>query len=429
MNKNTSVKNIPSVEKDISVAPKMTIRDRLKNLGPAAFVAAAGIGPGSVATLSVMGATYKYALLWMFLFFLFFWIAQGDMVARISLAGGKTLQEAVREDIANPILRKATIGIVVFSVFITCIIYVYGSIMGVGMGLSFFFPQVQTGHMAAITGLVTIPLLLAGNFRTIENVLKYLILAFTLSFLFTLLLTSPDLGEVLKGTFIPSVPSGAGPGMMSITGTTMVTGYLFFVQSTAIRERWTKPQDLHKARNDIFGMAPIMMGVSAMVMITAAATLYGTGVDVTDATVLGEQLTPLYGEKAKIAFAIGLFAAGFSSVVAAGMGPGIVIPSILGFEPGMKTKLFKILIIINLVAASIMAFIGTRPVALVMASQALGALFLPAMAFILLMLSNNKRLLGEYTNPLLVNVVGILAVIFSLIISVTSIGPLILSLF
>src|SRR5699024_4985345 len=141
------------------------------------------------------------------------------------------------------------------------------SIMGVGMGLSFFFPQVKLGHMAGIVGLLTIQLLLVGNFRTIENVLKYLILAFTVSFLFTLLLTSPNIGEVLKGTFIPSIPSGAGPGMMSVTGTTMITGYLFFVQSTAIRERWTKPQDLHKARSDIFSIAPIMMGVSAMIMI------------------------------------------------------------------------------------------------------------------------------------------------------------------
>src|SRR5699024_9954822 len=142
------------------------------------FVAAAGIGPGSVATLSVIGASYKYALLWMLVFFFFFWIAQSDMVARLSLGGGKTLQEAIREDIANPVLRNITIWLIVISVFITCIIYVYGSIMGVGMGLSFFFPNLQIGHMAAISGIVAIPIILAGNFRAIENLLKYLILGF-----------------------------------------------------------------------------------------------------------------------------------------------------------------------------------------------------------------------------------------------------------
>ncbi|MEI3608511.1 NRAMP family divalent metal transporter [Pseudogracilibacillus sp. SO10305] len=417
------------MSENLGKTTKMTWKERMNNIGPTAFVAAAGIGPGSVATLSVIGASYKYALLWMLVFFFFFWIAQSDMVARLSLGGGKTLQEAIREDIANPVLRNITIWLIVISVFITCIIYVYGSIMGVGMGLSFFFPNLQIGHMAAISGIVAIPIILAGNFRAIENLLKYLILGFTLSFLITILLTSPNIGEVLKGAFIPSVPTGAGPHMLSLTGTTMITGYLFFVQSTALRERWSGPKDLYKARNDIYIMAPIMIGVSAMIMITAAATLYGKEVDVTSATVLGEQLVPLYGNKAKIAFAIGLFSAGFSSVIAAGMGPGVVIPSILGLDPGLKTTPFRVLVVINILAASIMAFLGTRPVVLVMASQALGALFLPIAAFVLLMLANNKKLMGKYTNSLLINIVGILAVLFSLIMSFTSIGPMISSIF
>lgn len=408
---------------------RLTFIERLKGIGPATITTAACIGPGSVTTLSVIGATYEYGLLWMLVLFIFFHIAQSDMCARIALGGGKTFQQAIREDIENPILRKITIIIIVVSVFVTCIIYQFGSLMGVGIGLNFFFPNISPGHLAGIAGVIAIPIILMANLQAIENVLKYLILGFTASFLITIILTRPNMVEVMRGAFIPSIPRGAGPHMMSLTGTSMITGYLFFIQTTAIKEKWSGPSDIYRARSDIFIMSPITILVSAMIMITAGATLYRTGVDITSAAVLGEQLIPLYGNKAKFAFGIGLACAGFSSVIPAGMGPGIVIPGILGFESSMKTKFFKVLIIINLSVASLMAFVGTKPVILVMSAQALGAIFIPITSFILLMLTNNKKLMKNYTNNFLVNLVGILAVIFSLIISITSLSPMISNIF
>ncbi|HHV14004.1 MAG TPA: Nramp family divalent metal transporter [Clostridiales bacterium] len=402
---------------------RMTFRERLRETGPSAMITGAIVGPGTVTTCTVIGIKYQYALLWVCLLLLFFHFALRDMTARLGLCGGKTFQQAIREDIENPILRNITITIVAVAVGIACLSFQFGSIMGAGLGLQFFFPNVEASSLAAIIGLVCIPLILSGSYKTIETAIKYMILAFSISFLATVLVSGPSLGAILKGLFVPSIPKGALPNVLSLVGTTGIGGYTLFLHTNSIREKWSGPEDLYKARNDIFIMAPIAVITTAMIMISAGS-MYSTGVEVSSAAVMGEQFAPIYGDFAKYIFAVGLSSAGISSAIPVAMASSWILTGVLGYESTMESKPFRIATVIHLVLGSIMAYYGRRPVQLILSAQAVNGVLGPITAIILLVLANKKSLMKDYTNSTLVNVVGIVAVIFGLVISFRSLASM-----
>jgi Mn2+/Fe2+ NRAMP family transporter len=188
-----------------------------------------------------------------------------------------------------------------------------------------------------------------------------------------------------------------------LIGTTVVP-YNFFLHSSIVQQRWSSPAGLKESRWDTIISISIGGLITAAILITAGAMI--RGVEVTSAAELSLQLEPLLGSWAKYFIAIGLFAAGFSSALASPLGAAITVGSILKWENGMKDKRFKAVFVTIITVGIISSGLQFKPMDVLLFAQALNGILLPVVAIVLLLIMNNKKRLGKYTNSLKANIIG-----------------------
>ena len=108
---------------------------RLRNMGPGLLVAAAFIGPGTVTTASVVGASTGYALLWALVFSIFATIILQEMSARLGVVSREGLGEALRTTFDNPLFKVVAVILVVAAIVFGNAAFEAGNIIGASLGL------------------------------------------------------------------------------------------------------------------------------------------------------------------------------------------------------------------------------------------------------------------------------------------------------
>lgn len=397
----------------------MSIVEKLKQIGPGAMVAAAFIGPGTVTTATVTGASYGYVLMWAVAFSILAVMILQEMTARLGLVTGEGLGEALRNEFDKPFIKGLSIFLVVSAIGIGAAAYETGNILGGAMGLetiSGISPNVWGPFMAIIAFAV----LWTGSYKVIEKVLVGLVVLMSISFVLTAIIIKPDFSSILAGVFVPRIPEGEGLKLViSLIGTTIVP-YNLFLHASSVMDKWGGKEDLKAARFDtIFS---ILVGgiITLAIVVTASAAFHGTGTEINDAGQMAQQLEPLLGSWAKWFFAIGLFGAGFSSATTAPLAGAYATAGALGWKKDLKSKKFRSILLIILVVGLIGSMVGKSPVQVILFAQAANGILLPVSAIYLIWVMNNKDKLGEYVNTKLTNILGIIVVIITVIIGVRS---------
>ncbi|MCG7335007.1 Nramp family divalent metal transporter [Sporosarcina sp. ACRSM] len=381
---------------------KKSFIDRLKIIGPGAIITASFIGPGTVTTATRAGASFGFALLWAVLFSIIATIVLQEMTARLGIITRKGLGDAVREQFTNPILKYGSMWLVMIAISVGCAAYMAGDLLGTSLGIT-TLTGIPSNILGPIVGVIILFLGLSGSYKLIERVMITLIVVMSFTFITTMIIAKPDLGELFKGAFIPSMPSGSIIMVIALIGTTVVP-YNFFMHSTMVQERWNKPSDLKEARWDTIISISIGGFITAAILITAGAMIQG--MEVSSAADLSVQLQPILGDWAKVFMSLGLFAAGFSSALASPLGAAITVSSVLKWENGMKDKRFKTVFITIMAIGIISSGLGFNPLDVLLFAQALNGILLPVIAILLLIFMNNKKRLGQYTNSLKANILG-----------------------
>ena len=125
---------------------------------------------------------------------------------------------------------------------------------------------------------------------------------------------------------------------------------------------------------------------------------------------MGEQLKPVLGDKAQWFFALGLFAAGLTSAIAAPLAAAYAVTGALGLSDDMQSKSFKAVWFIIIVVGVSVAALGFKPLPAILFAQATNALLLPIIAIFLLVVMNKSTALGEFRNTWKSNLAGFLVV-------------------
>ena len=380
---------------------------RFRAIGPGALTAAAFIGPGTVTTATVAGATYGYALVWALVFATLAAIILQEMSARLGVAGRMGLGEAVKTAVANaPLLKWSATTLIIAALFIGNAAYEGGNIAGAMLGLEAAFgdtlPRAGYSALIAITAAI---ILLFGGYRTIERVLIGAVLIMTLAFAAALVAVGPDWGALAKGAVMPSIPFGALPLVIGLIGTTIVP-YNLFLHAAAAKKRWPDASHLPDARFDARLSIGVGGVVSILVLSTAAASLFALGLTVSNAADMAQQLEPAFGAGAKYLLATGLFAAGLSSAITAPLATGFAGAELFGFESDPKAAPFRLIAGAVLAVGAIVALTGVRPIEVILFAQFANGLLLPIIAGFLLFAANRKKLLGAHVNSLLANIGG-----------------------
>ena len=397
--------------------PKKTFLERLKEVGPGALVAAAFIGPGTVTSCSTSGASFGYTLLWAMLFSVISVIVMQTMAAKLGIVKQMGLGEALRTIFVNKAVRILLAILVISAVFIGNVAYETGNVSGSILGIQAISSVLETQTwkivLAIVIGLVALILLASGSYKRIENVLTGLVVIMGVIFLICAICSKPDWGAVVKGLFVPSVPSvdKAWMTVAALMGTTVVP-YNIYLHASSAAKKWKNPEtDLGTSMLD--SIIAIGLGgiISMAIIVCAAATIHTTGETIKSGGDMAKALTPLLGSWATVIFGIGLFAAGFTSAITAPLSAAFASSGILGWGEDMKSMRFKAIWFIVLVFGVVaVCTLGASPTEIILFAQAANAFLLPITAILLLVVCNNKNVMGSYKNGIVLNILAVIVI-------------------
>jgi Mn2+/Fe2+ NRAMP family transporter len=388
------------------------MRFRDLRLGPGVIVAAAFIGPGTVTTATIAGASYGYTLVWALAFSVFAALVLQEMSARLGVIGGLGLGEAMRRRFTTGLARLVSASLVIGAILIGNAAYETGNLLGGALGLQELVGG--TGRLwGPALGLLAFALLWSGRYRWVERVLVAMVAVMGTVFLTTAVASRPDLSSFLSGF----VPGGFGDhtamlAALGLVGTTVVP-YNLFLHASAARERWSGESDLPAARADT-GIAVTFGGIISIAVLVTAAALPAT-LRVASAGDMAQALEPLLGRWAGAFFACGLLAAGLSSAITAPMAAAYATCGVMGWDVDLRSASARTVWVPVLLVGVLLSALALRPIPAIIFAQAANGLLLPIIAGFLLFLANDRSLLGSRSNGTASNLLGVVAVVVALV--------------
>ena len=396
-----------------------SIGTRIKNVGPGALVAAAFIGPGTVTSCSISGATAGYTLLWAMLLSVISVIIMQSMAARLGIVSGMGLGEALRTKFTSAGARILIAILVIAAVFIGNIAYETGNLTGSVLGIQAAIPATSTPTakviLAIVLGVIAFILLFSGSYKRVESVLTALVVLMGIIFLICAFAAKPAWGEVFKGLFGFKVPDGGDwMTVAALMGTTVVP-YNIYLHAASASTKWGHSADKADALGNSRFDSVISIGlggiISMAIIVCAAATIHASGGEIASGADMAKALTPLLGSWATVFFGIGLFAAGITSTLTAPLAAAFASSGILGWGEDMKKGRFKVFWIIVLVFGIVATCtLGASPTQIILFAQAANALLLPITGILLLIVANDKQVMKEYRNKTWFNILVVLVI-------------------
>jgi Mn2+/Fe2+ NRAMP family transporter len=375
-------------------------------LGPGLIAATAGDDAGGIATYSQVGAKYGYDLLWVLLVITLSLALIQETCARLGAATGRGLLDLVREHFG--------IGWALFAVGVVLLAnggVVVTEFVGIAAAAELF--GISRYLAVPIAAFVIWYLVFQGSYSSVERVFLAMALVF-LAYPIAAILARPDWGAVAHGFFVPTVR--ADPQYLTLfvglIGTT-ITPYMQLFQQSSVVEKGIPRRQYGPQRADAYIGAVFSNIVAAFIVIAAGATLHQAGItDVQTANDAAKALQPLVGNAAEALFAIGLLGA---SLLAAGVLPLATAYSVaeaFGFRKGVDLDFRRAPVFLGTFTALIalgasVSLIPNIPVfQLLVAIQVLNGVLLPVILVFLLLLINDRRLVGLLKNGMLYNVLS-----------------------
>ena len=397
---------------------------RIKQVGPGAVVAAAFIGPGTVTTCTVSGASYGFTLLWALLFSTISVIILQSMASRLGLVKNMGLGEALRKKYTGKTTRILLAILIIAAVFIGNVAYETGNITGAIMGLQAIVPNTSTAMWAILIVICAVALLLSGKYKIVENILTAMVVLMGIVFLATAIAVGPNLGEIIRGLFVPHVPQGLDRAWFYVTGLigTTVVPYNIYLHASSSAKKWGAESDKDEAIKTSLTDSILSIGlggiISMAIVITAAAAFYGTGASITNGADMAVQLKPILGSWATAAFGIGLFAAGMTSTITAPLAAAFASTGVLGWGEDMSKGRFKAIWAIVIAFGFVATLtLGASPTEIILFAQAANAFLLPISAILLMVVTSDNKFMDGHGNSKLMLILGIIVVAVTLVIA------------
>jgi len=372
-------------------------------IGPGIIAGNADNDAGGITNYSIAGASFGYSLLWVLLLTTFALAVTQEIGARMGLATGKGLGSLIREKFG-----------IRWTAFIMAILFVanMGTIAaefaGIGVAMEIFgIPRMFSVPVAAIGIFIVVT---KGNFKKLER-LFLLVSFFYLAYILSALNAKPDWGFALKSLVLPHFDLSTGYifTMMAVIGTTITPWGQFFIQDYVVDKKLTKG-DLKIERGDVFLGSFLTNFIAFFIVVATAATLYTKGIQINDVKDAAFALEPLVGNFASSLFAFGFLNASLFGAIIVPVATAYVITEAFGLESGLNFKFreakgFYGLLGFSLIFGATVVAIPFIPlIKILIATQVLNAILLLPIFVFLYILSNDKKILGEYVNNRIINV-------------------------
>ena len=389
-----------------------------KLIGPGLVTGASDDDPSGIATYSQAGAAYGLSTLWTAIIAFPLMAAIQQMCARIGLVTSQGLTGTLKKHYPKPILYL----MLVFS-FPAIVMNIGADIAGMGAVGNLLFPKIDAIFFSVFFTILLLGLIIYLPYQKIASVLKYLCVVMLVYFVVPFLYKQ-DFAEIAKATFIPTIKFDKAfiAIIVGILGTT-ISPYLFFWQASVEVEEM-KGNKKHivvnkKVINNINKDVDFGMTISGLVMyfiiLTAGTVLYKGGVFQIDTVEQAAMaLKPLAGNLAYLLFAIGIIGTGLIAIPVLSGSLSYIFSETFGWEQGLDKKFheakgFYVIIAISLLLGLSMNYIGISPIKALIYTAILYGITAPVLIAMILHISNNKKIMGEFVNTRTANVLGFIA--------------------
>lgn len=398
---------------------------RIKASGPAAIITSAFIGPGTIIVSTKVGISFGYSLIWAIVFAVVSLMFLMEMASRVAIVTNKDLIQATIDVIPTSIIWKRFIqGLVLLAVLTVCFAFQAGNFTGGSLGLANAL-GIKQSYVVILMTFIVLAITLLGSSKSLEFIMKLFVGVMGAIFIITLIFIKPSLSSIFSG-LIPNIPVGGYVLTLALIGTTLI-GINLILHSITSKDRWNKLEDLNEAKWDI--RINILIGglITFSIVVTSATVLNGAEITGNPALMFTQSLTPVLGEYASLFGNLGLFAAGLSSAIAIPFTLKKITTGIFNFNGGAEGKKANILAVIAILFGAILAIVGKNPQQIIILAQATSGFFLPLITILILIVVNNKKILGNYVNNSFQNIIGFLVVILTFILGIQGIRQAIMN--
>ena len=374
-------------------------------IGPGIITSNVDNDAGGITTYSLAGAQYGLGLLWLLIPVTVALIIIQEMCARMGVVSGKGLSDLIRER---------------FGAKITFYLMIVLLLANLGNTLSEFAGIAASMEIFGISKYISVPvgaflvwwMVVKGNYKSIEKVFLTACV-FYLSYIISGFLVHPDWSAIKTATFTPTLKFDTGMLTMAIgiVGTTIAPWMQFYLQSSIV-DKGLKAESYKYARMDvIFGSITVNV-VAFFIIMLCAVTLFQHGLKIDTAKDAALALVPIAGVYCSWLFAFGLLNASLFAASILPLSTAYTICEAFGWESSLNSKfveapqfygLYSLMIFLG---AGIILLPNVPLIAIMYYSQVINGILLPFILIFMLFLINDKRIMGNYVNGRLMNIVS-----------------------
>lgn len=387
-------------------------------MGPGIITANVDNDAGGITTYSLAGSQFGYDLVWLFIPMIIALAIIQEMGVRMGIVSGKGLADLIREKIG---IRLT------FIMMIALLAANMGNILAEFSGIAvssgiFGVPKFIALPVAAL--LVWL-LVVKGTYKSVEKV--FLVASsLYLSYIVAGYLAQPNWALALHNTIVPQITLSSAyiTMIIGLVGTTIAPWMMFYIQSSVVEKGITLKNLKYSKIDAIFG-AIVVNIVAFFIVIACAATINANGIQVNNVVDVSAALAPLAGQYASILFAFGFLNASLFAASILPLSTAYYVCESLGFEAGVskgfrEAPVFHGLYLgLIIMAVIIIMFPNVPLLSILYLSQVANGILLPFLLILMLLIINDKRIMGEYVNSRLFNFIAWATVIIVMGLSIT----------
>ncbi len=387
----------------------------LKKTASGIITGGADNDPSGITTYSITGATTGFSLGWLLLISTPLLIVVQGMSAKIGDVKRKGLATIIEEHFG----RKVAL-ITMISLLVVNILTIGADLSIMGSVLNDFAPIIPSIVFIPLIALVIWYVVVFKNYKVLYRLLLWLVVIF-LAYIASGVLSKPDWGLVARDTLLPKIEFSPMffAAATALLGTT-ITPYLFFWQTSEEIEEHTPKKE---ARKKFLEVAPGFIFsnlIAYFIIISTASALYFSGnqidnVNSLTAADISEALVPVAGNGAFLLFSIGIIGGGLLALPILAASSSYAVAEIFGWREGLdksvlKARGFYTILTATFFIGTAIAVLGINPIVALFYTQILAGIAAPPLLVLIILISSNKNIMGEYVNGLLTKIIGWLAV-------------------
>jgi Mn2+/Fe2+ NRAMP family transporter len=389
-------------------------------LGPGLITSNADNDAGGIFTYAQAGAKYGYDLIWLLFLTTIALAVVQEFNARLGVVSGKGLADLIRERFGVRITVLAMFLLLVANIATTV-----AEFAGIALaGEAFNISRYLTVPFAAMLVWVVV---LRGSYAVVEKIFLGLSLVY-FTYVISGLLVHPDWSQVLHQSIHPQTNVLSTSYLLlavALVGTTITPWMQFYLQASVV-DKGLRTGELQYERADVFIGSLVTDIIAFFIIVATAATLHVSGhTNITDAKDAAQALAPLAGNLAKLLFVAGLVGASLLAASVLPLSTAYAVTEAFGWERGVGHSIreapafFIIFTSLIVIGAAAVLFPGLPLATVTILTQDVDGLILPAILVYMLILINDKRVMGRYANGRFANLFGGATIVGVIILTMT----------